>query len=59
MTDYLQIPYNRTLGRGLKILELLSEQGSLSDQQIAEKLKYKLLTVQQLLVVYKDYGYVK
>jgi DNA-binding IclR family transcriptional regulator len=58
MTDYLQIPYNRTLGRSLKILELLSEEGALSDLQISEKLNYKLLTVQQLLVVYKDYGYV-
>ncbi|MFH2057267.1 MAG: IclR family transcriptional regulator [Pseudomonadota bacterium] len=30
----------------------------MSDKQISEKLKYNLLTVQQLLVVYKDYGYV-
>ena len=58
MNDYLQIPYNRTLGKSLKILELLSDQGALNDQQIAEKLNYNLLTVQQLLVVYKDYGYV-
>lgn len=58
MTDYLQIPYNGTLGKSLKILELLSEQGALSDQQISEKLNYNVLTVQQMLVVYKDYGYV-
>lgn len=60
MKDFLQTPYpyNKSVGRGLKILELLSEQGALSDKQISTNLKYNLITVQQLLSIYLDFGYI-
>ncbi len=51
-------PYNKSVGRGLKIVELLSEQGALTDKQIAATLDYNLLTVQQLLSIYIEAGYI-
>jgi len=56
----LQTPYlyNKSVGQGLKILELLSDQGALSDKHISEQLKLNLITVQQLLLIYKDFGYI-
>ncbi len=58
MAEHLNFPHSRALGRSLKVLELLSEKGGMTDQQIALALGYKLLTVQQLLAVYRHYGYV-
>ena len=60
MKDFSQtpFPYNKSVGQGLKILELLSEQGGLSDKQISEILKYNLITVQQLLSIYLYFGYI-
>jgi DNA-binding IclR family transcriptional regulator len=51
-------PYNDSVGKGLKILELLAEQGVLSDLQIAETLVYNIITVQQLLLIYQEFGYI-
>ena len=58
MSNYTQIPYNRTIGRGLKILELISREGALTDHQISGRLGYNLITVQQLIVIYTEYGYI-
>lgn len=60
MTDFSKkpYPYNQSVGKGLKILELLSDQGGLSDTEIANRLKYNLLTVQQLLLIYQEFGYI-
>ncbi len=50
--------YNKSVRQGLKILELLSEQGALSDKQVSDRLNYNLLTVQQILSIYNDAGYI-
>lgn len=59
MTDFLQSPYsyNKTVSRGIKILELLSEQGILSDREIARRLSYNLATVRHILNSYLNLGY--
>ncbi|NOX35460.1 MAG: IclR family transcriptional regulator [Deltaproteobacteria bacterium] len=50
--------YNKSVAKGLDILDLLSEQGALSDKQISTQLQYNLLIVQQLLLIYMDFGYI-
>ncbi|MCF6248938.1 MAG: IclR family transcriptional regulator, partial [Desulfobacula sp.] len=60
MTDFLSTPYlyNKSVGKGLKIIELLSDHGGLTDTEIAKRLKYNLITVQQLLLIYQQSGYI-
>ncbi len=59
MTDFLQSPYsyNKTVAMGIKILELISEQGILSDREIAKRLDYSLISVKQILNSYLNFGY--
>lgn len=60
MADFYKkpYPYNQSVEKGLKILELLSEQGGLRDKEISNRLETNIITVRQLLQIYQEYGYI-